>query len=46
MIYAFAIWLALILAWAYGPTTYARWRLRWRWRRLQRKIARIQSRIR
>jgi hypothetical protein len=45
MIYAFALWLAGIFVWAYLPGIYYRWRLMQRWRRLQSKIDRIQSRI-
>ncbi len=45
MIYAFALWLALIFAWAYLPAVYYRWRLMRRWRRLQDRIDRIRLTI-
>jgi hypothetical protein len=43
MIYAFALWLAAIFAWAYWPKdTFYRYLYAWRWRRLRRSIRSVQ----
>jgi hypothetical protein len=46
VIYVFAIWLALIMLWAYWPQIRSlaiHYHRTWRWRRLKRRIDSIRS---